>query len=234
MRTSRWMGLVGVLLLSGCWNGVDGSGERVEEVKALSGFTAVDNRCELDVLVERGDTFGVVVSIDDDLQELVEVSVVGDTLRIDTSENIGDHVPGPSVRVTLPALRAATVSGSGDLHAFQFLESTPVELEVSGSGDVDYDGSAPQLTARVRGSGDLHVRGSTERLQAEVNGSGDLDARELVASSASLSVDGSGDLTATVHGPTDARISGSGDIDVFGSAVLGNTSVRGSGDLHVH
>ena len=234
MRASRWTGLVGAVLLAGCWAGMDGNGQRTEEVKALSGFTSVDNRTELDVSVERGDTFGVVVSIDEDLQELVELRVDGDTLRIDTSENIGEHVPGPSVRVTMPSLLAANVDGSGNLDAFGFHESAPVRLHVSGSADLDYDGSAPTLTATVRGSGNLHVRGTTEHLEADVHGSGDLHAKDLIAASASLSVDGSGDLTATVNGPTDARVSGSGDIDLFGSPVLGNTSTRGSGDLNIH
>lgn len=234
MRASRWTGLVVAVLLAGCWAGTDGNGQRVEEAKALSGFAAVDNRCELDVSVERGDTFGVVVSVDDNLLKLVELQVDGDTLRIDTSENIGKHLSGPSVRVTMPSLLAANVDGSGNLDAFGFHESTPVRLHVSGSADLGYDGSAPTLTATVRGSGNLHVRGTTDRLEADVTGSGDLDAQDLIAASASLSVDGSGDLTATINGPTDARVSGSGDIDLFGSPILGNTSTQGSGDLNIH
>lgn len=234
MRSTRVIGLFCALFVSACWEGQDGNGVRVEEAKALSGFSGVENRSDLDVSVERGDVFSVVVSIDEDLQELIEVRVVGDTLRIDTSENIGEHVSGPSVRVVVPSLLALTLDGSGSLDAFGFQESAPVRVRVSGSGDIDYDGSAPQVTALVRGSGNLHVRGTTQRLEADVDGSGDLDARDLIASSASLSVSGSGDLTAFVDGPADARVSGSGDIDIFGKVTLGNSSTRGSGDIQLH
>lgn len=234
MRATRVIGLVCGLLLPACWDGVDGNGVRVEEALALSGFSGVDNRSDLDVSVERGDVFGVVVSIDADLQELVAVRVEGDTLRIDTRENIGEHVSGPSVRVTMPSLLALTLDGAGSLDAFGFQEAGPVRVRVSGSGDIDYDGSAPQVTALVRGSGNLHVRGSTQRLEADVDGSGDLDARDLIATSASLSVNGSGDLTAFVDGPADARVSGSGDIDIFGKVMLTSSSTRGSGDIQLH
>jgi hypothetical protein len=191
------MNLVVALLLPGCWNGVDGNGQRVEEPRALSGFSAVDNQSNLDVSVERGDTFAVVVSIDEDLLELVELRVDGDTLHIDTRESIGDHVSGPSVRVTMPSLLAASVHGSGNLDAFEFHETAPVRLSVSGSADMDYDGSAPALTATVRGSGNLHARGTTDRLEADVSGSGDLDARDLIAASASLSVASRARVTST-------------------------------------
>lgn len=232
MRTQRFAFLA-VFFFSGCWY-VEGNGTRREEGRSGADFSAVYNDGSLDVLVERGDTFAITVSIDENLLDHVDTHVSGGTLYISSHGVLRHVVSGPHVRVTLPHLLSARVSGSGRTDAMSFVETAPVDLRVSGSGQLDFEGSAPQLTASVSGSGDLTLQGSAQRLDATVSGSGTLDARQVSASSAGLEASGSGDLTATVNGPVDVRVSGSGDIDVFGAAVVASSHVRGSGDFRLH
>ncbi|MDB4973434.1 MAG: hypothetical protein JWN48_1775 [Myxococcaceae bacterium] len=221
------------LVLSGCWV-VEGNGTRTDELRAGAGFSAVENDSSLEVLVERGDAFSIVVSIDDNALDHVQTEIHGNTLRISTDDLLRSLVPGPHVRVTLPHLLEAKASGSGRLDVLSFEETAPIDLRVSDSGELHFDGRAPQLSAKVTGSGELTLQGSADRLDAEVDGSGDLDARQVVVSSARLEAHGSGDLSATVNGPIDVTLSGSGDIDVFGAAVVAHSNVHGSGDLHLH
>jgi hypothetical protein len=49
-----------------------------------------------------------------------------------------------------------------------------------------------------------------------------------------LRLDGSGDISVTVHGEVDAELNGSGDLDLFGDVDLTRSDEDGSGDIRVH
>jgi hypothetical protein len=227
-------GSAALVSLAGCGLlGVDGNGQRANEVRALEGFSAVDSDGSLDVAITRGDVFHVEVSIDSNLLDRVHTDVVGGVLRID-EEWIGDTVAGPHVIVTMPVLRRATMSGSGGLRAVGFQQAEPVSLIVEGSGDISFAGDVPRLDAQIWGSGDVRVSGIAPALGVEVNGSGTVDARNLDATTADLSVSGSGDITASVSGSARVTIAGSGNVDVYGTATLDRVDISGSGSVRQH
>lgn len=210
-----------------------GNGERASEERALSDFTAVDNSGELDVLVEQGEQFEVTVSIDDNLIDRVDTYVVGDTLRIRTRGEIAHLVKGPHVRVTMPALTGARVSGSGELEAFDFPDSEAVDLQVSGSGGLSWQGTALELTASVSGSGDLALEGSADVLELRVSGAGDARARSCEVVDAYVKVSGAGDASVNVSGELEAEVSGAGDLTVYGHPHFARRTRSGAGDIHV-
>lgn len=90
----------------------------------------------------------------------------------------------------------------------------------------------------VSGSGDMEVLDSIEGdlLKMEVSGSGGIDVRSAFFNKADLKVSGSGDLdlagTAT---ELKCRVSGSGNLDCFEFPVnIAHVSVSGSGNARVH
>ena len=224
-----------LLAVAGCGLiGVDGNGQRASEVRALEGFSAVDSEGSLDVVIARGDAFHLEVSIDSNLLELVRTRVAGDALAIDTDGPIGDVVAGPHVVVTMPVLRGAAVNGSGSLWAGTFEQAEPVSLTVDGSGELAFVGDVPRADVRISGSGDARLQGTAAALGVTVEGSGAVDARNLDATTADLSVSGSGDLAATVNGPVRGSVSGSGSVDLYGGAILERVDVSGSGSITRH
>lgn len=95
-------------------------------------------------------------------------------------------------------------------------------IRIKGSGDVTlYDLQQTVLDLGIQGSGDITAFGRV----------GLLDASELVATSAKLSVVGSGDIDAYVSDSVKARVAGSGDIVVRGNPPTRDHSVAGSGDI---
>jgi hypothetical protein len=219
---------------AGCGLGIPGNGERSTETRELGGFTRIDSRDALDVQVEQGPTFAVTVSIDSNLIGYVDTHVAGDTLVIDLDEDIFDPVRGPHVRVTLPRADALRVSGSGDLRMPALTQDTPIALALSGSGDVEWQGSVPQIDADMNGSGDLRLAGATDRLVAGVRGSGDVVASRLEAATGTVDVDGSGDVSVTIRQSAEVLLRGSGDVDLFGGATLSRVVRTGSGELRLH
>ena len=214
--------------------GIDGNGKRAHETRHLDDFTRIENAGPFDVAIRQGDHFEVEVSIDSNLIDNLETIVHGNTLRIDSERSIAGTLSGPHVRITMPRLQSIRLNGSGDVQAGAFEEADPIELEVDGSGDLSFEGSAPELVVTLDGSGDVHLIGETKFASIEASGSGDLDARQLIADEADVDLNGSGDVSLTVNGPVDVSLDGSGDIDLFGEVERRHFHEDGSGDISVH
>ena len=220
------------LPLSACEFGVDGNGHRTDELRQVGGaFTRVEDDGELDVFIERGDEFSVVVSIDSNLQHLVDLRVSGDTLVIDSERNLGHTVDGPHVWVTLPRLQGVYLDGCGRMVATGFDSDDVVDLELDGSGLLEFHGEAAQLNVSHDGSGRVLLEGATDSIDLRLGGSGSIDARSCPALDGVFGLSGSGEISATVTETAQVSLSGSGRIDLYGGAVLEHQSVSGSGSI---
>jgi len=212
-----------------CWGGgTRGDGNKTTEVRPVADFTAVRLEGSIDAAVKVGGDRSVRVTIDQNLQPLVTTEVNGGTLVIRTREATWDGKG--IVEITVPALRAFTIEGSGDVSIDG--GQGDLALAIEGSGDLRWSGSAARLDASIRGSGDLRLSGTAEQARLSVEGSGDVKAGALTARGAEVEVEGSGDVEVTLDGGTlRARVSGSGDVVWHGTALVEQASVSGSGEI---
>jgi Putative auto-transporter adhesin, head GIN domain len=88
-----------------------------------------------------------------------------------------------------------------------------------------------RASIEISGSGDARLAGSATRLEARVSASGNLHARGLSAQEASLTLRRSGSAEVTVLEVVDANLSGSGDVNLYGDAMIWNIVQTGSGEL---
>ncbi|MEL7487749.1 MAG: head GIN domain-containing protein [Pseudomonadota bacterium] len=108
----------------------------------------------------------------------------------------GHNHGGVDARLTMPAL---------------------VRLDVSGVVDADIEGvNSDQFEINLSGVGDLDFEGVCGRLDANVSGVGDLDAGDLECRDVDISVSGVGDARVFASKSVDADASGMGDITVLG------------------
>jgi hypothetical protein len=214
--------------------GVGGDGKRASETRDVADFTKLEADGPFDVQVNQGDDRSLQVSIDSNLLSKVKTDVSDDTLHISSNGTVFDLVSGPHVTITIPHLVEVRLLGSGNVTARTFDEQDDVHLHDSGSGDLSFDGSSPNLAAEVTGSGAMWLTGTTDAAHYQLRGSGDLDARDMIASGADIDLNGSGDLRATVNGTVNATLDGSGDVDLFGDAQTDHVQRKGSGNLETH
>lgn len=188
-----------------------GSGNVVQREMPVTDFRRLALNGPLNVEVRQGAEPGLVLIAEDNLIDLFEAEIEGDTLSIGMR---GSFRTKESLRavVTVPSLEAAAVHGSGDIDLAGWNAET-MALAVMGSGDIRLDGAVDTVNANVNGSGDIDLRSATIRVaNARVHGSGDIRL---------------GSLDKLV-----ARVSGSGDIDAADVRDL-DQSVHGSGDIRV-
>jgi len=235
--SAKLLALLGALglPLSGCGDwGVDGNGDRVDEAREVAAFTRVRSDCDLDVQVAQGDTQSLTVSIDSNLQELVQTRVDGDTLYLDLTDDVGDVVHGPHVLITVPELTAAKLAGSGTLTVAFDEPELPLDLYLSGSGELSFKGTTAAVGAFLSGTGDLRLEGETSDVEMKLSGSGSIRGKNLTASSAAIMLSGSGSVSANVQDSVTVALSGSGQVDLFGDATLDSYRDTGSGELVRH
>jgi hypothetical protein len=212
---------------------------------------AVELSGPIDLTLRYGARPSLVVRGEQRLLANVETTQDGAVLHIGTRGIVLRHRQPIMVELTLPALDRVAVDGSGDSEINGFTGER-IELELNGSGSLDFNGRYRQARAVVQGSGALTVdAGNGDRVEGELEGSGELtlagaarsvklessgsgmlDAQRLRADDVEVRQTGSGNTSVTAHATVVAAVSGSGNIDVYGNPPQRTVSRTGSGDVH--
>jgi Putative auto-transporter adhesin, head GIN domain len=189
----------------------EGSGVAATQARDVASFTRVDLAGSNNVVIHVGEKQSVLVKADDNLIDRVTTHVRSGELVIGNTPGSFTTRTPMSVRITVPALDALTLTGSGN-------------MVVDG---ID----ARSFTVTLPGSGTLTGSGTATRLDVTVGGSGVAQFTRLVANGARAVVSGSGSIFVTATGTLDAAVSGSGAIFYAGNPPDVTKSVTGSGAI---
>ncbi|WP_199553390.1 head GIN domain-containing protein [Sandaracinobacteroides hominis] len=196
----------------------------------VGNFSEVVLTGSTDVHVKVGGAAAVSATGADADLDRMDIRVEGNRLLIGTKKGSWSWTSrdGVDVYVTVPALTAAIISGSGDMDIDRV--SGPFSGRVSGSGDMEVAKvNAPTLNLAISGSGDIGVAAGTCGTGTyATTGSGDIDAGNVRCTTVAATVTGSGDIDGFATGTATLRVTGSGDIEVKGGARC-TTSTTGSG-----
>jgi len=212
--------------------GVPASGSGTSRTFQVAGFTAVDLRGSDDADIRVGPQFSVRAQGPADRLDDIKIVKDGDTLRISRTSHHMDWGGGRSVKVfvTMPAIGAASISGSGDI-AIDRVEGGSFQGSTSGSGDLSIGQiKADAVSLSIAGSGSITAAGVAKQASLSISGSGDIDAGGLTASQGDISIAGSGDAKMVVNGHAKVSMMGSGDVDLGGGATC-DINKMGSGEV---
>ena len=194
---------------SGGGKTVQGSGERVTKTFELDAYTAIELSVAADMRVSIGKPTPLTIEADDNILPLIKVEVVDGSLKISTKHNFSTK-DSPNITVTVAALNAVAVTGSGDMHV------TKIDNE--------------ELIASATGAADLHLSGKTNTLTLAATGSADVEAYELDSRDAKVTLTGASDANISVDGSLTVTIVGAGDLNYKGDAKV-TQAIVGSGDV---
>ena len=232
--------LLPALMVAGCnahggeKEGGGPSGQAGRKDFPVGAFDRIELAGSPDVVVAVGAGPAVVAEGDTGLIERLDVRVEDGILKIGHKK--GSWSFGWSkdksplrIHVTAPALRGASLTGSGDMRIDK-VQADNFAAAMTGSGDMDIG----QLRARtaafaVTGSGDIRAAGAAESASYSVTGSGAVHAAGLEVKRASVKVMGSGNVDARASETADVSVMGSGDAVVSGTAKC-SVNKAGSGD----
>lgn len=208
-------------LLSCCAFGqLNGSGKTVTRTFGNKNFDKLYFK-DLDGKIEvtAGKTFSITLTIDDNLQELFELTQDNKenalTLKLKNNENNKLYVEAThiSIKITMPEL--TVVSNSGN--------SNTIITGITGR----------YLRIENFGNGDVTASGTIASLDIAKDGNGDIDAQKLKSTGAEIKAAGNGNVLVNVTRYLNAKTSGNGDITNYGSAIFDDLSTsKGNGKLN--
>jgi hypothetical protein len=218
MKRSLTLSLIAlstVLFFSSCRkHALAGSGSTGSETRSLDNFSTIQADGSTDIEIHPSNTNKVVVSGYENLIPYYETEVRGNTLHLDFKEGYW-NIRNNNIKVTVYTTDASAVrlNGSGKVMMHAGLSTNTMDVDISGSGDVYIDDN------------------NFSRFDCRVNGSGSIDARNANCDEVYADISGSGDIDVTVNDVLDAKISGSGSVDYWGSPEVVNTDISGSGEV---
>lgn len=185
-----------------------------------------------DVTVTTGKAISVRATGDEAALDRLDIRVEDGALKIGTKKRPGmGWTRGKSrVFVTVPMLRGADVSGSGNLSVDR-IKTADFTASVAGSGALTL-ASLAATTSRfsVAGSGNVSAAGTSGDTRASVSGSGNLAIPDLKSATLNASVSGSGSVDAFASTSARVSVAGSGDVRIRGGARC-QVSKVGSGQV---
>lgn len=227
-----------LLLFTACKKGgafcYSPKGDSITEVRVLENFSKIELGMSADLFVSQGTDYQVKIEASENIMEIIETKVSGNKLKIDLKNN--KCLRGNSlvkVFVQLPSLNALSVSGSGQVYILNQMNTSSLDIDISGSGDITIDSlNAQYINENVSGSGRLYLKSMDTLVQQTINisGSGKIEAFGMPTLETKIKVSGSGEGKVNVIDYLDVNISGSGDIIYLGHPVI-KQHISGSGKV---
>jgi hypothetical protein len=198
-------------MLAGCGvvSPLTGSGNVVTQEEAITDFDNLDVNQGFQVEVSQGDTYSVVIGVDEDLVDDLVVVKEGSTLKIGLKPGGSYNLENVTLEadVTMPELTGAVLAGGS--HLGGDVEAGDVTFNLSGGAHVTLSGSAGGLTVAANG-------GSHAKLA------------DLLVVDASVEANGGSHVTVNPSGRLDAIARGGSHVRYLGSPTLGTIDTDAS------
>ncbi|NRB48948.1 MAG: DUF2807 domain-containing protein [Saprospiraceae bacterium] len=206
---------------------VDGDGPIVEQTLNLDDFSGIELSLPIEVILTQGDVQQVVVQGKQNIIDELERDVRNGVWDIETRDCVRD-IGNMKIFITIPEIDELSIAGSGEIFGDNIFIVNDVELEISGSGNMDLAMEGDDFQATITGSGNIKMEGVADELDLKITGSGDIAAFDMDALRARVEITGSGNAEVRVQDELDVKISGSGDVRYKGTPSL-DVSISGSG-----
>lgn len=218
-----------------------------EQTVAVDNFDKISLTGNIDVIFSQGSKTSVVIVGNRKDIDKVEAEVKGRTLFISTKtekKNVGGvtvkstkFIDEVKVKVASKDLKEVKITGNGDFKATTDIKTDNLNLNVSGSGDMEFKKvTADAAKATIAGSGDISIKKlDTKNLNTSIAGSGEIEIDNVTdrCDAAQLSIAGSGDMKMKFEGCRDLRckIAGSGEMELKGKVGDYSSAISGSGEI---
>jgi Putative auto-transporter adhesin, head GIN domain len=212
---------------------VRGNGNIQTEERTVSAFDQVEVHGSMEVYVTLGEIKPARLEGDENLLKYIEVKQTGNKLKVGTKPGYNLRPSGKmKIYVTSPSYSKLEVSGACNIYTENMLTGNqPLELEVSGAGDIRAEVDAPKVTASISGSGNVNMKGQTKDFHVTLSGAGKARCFDLMSENTKVDISGAGsaEVFASVH--LDANVSGAGSVRYKGNASNVSQQVSGAGSV---
>jgi hypothetical protein len=211
---------------------ITGSGNVVTQEEAITGFDKVDISYSFEANISQGDTFSVVIRVDDNLVEYLQVVKLGNTLQIGLVPNHPDIRSATlEAEVTMPELAGLDLTGASHVTITGFKSAQALVVDASGASHLRGDIEAGDLTFNLDGGSEVMLTGSAENATIKASGSGEIDLSAFSVVDANVEAGGASQVTVNVSGRLDVDASNGAEVYYLGSPTLGTIKESGGAEV---
>jgi hypothetical protein len=230
------------LALRGWPEGLVGSGNLETEEYAFTNFTKVEIGPAFEFEIKQSSSYSINVTADDNVMDYVQVSQVGQTLKIElrTGLRIGSVTLriGPGIfplpgsvtlraSVTMPQLQGLTASGASLGTVSNFTSTEDLDITVSGASRVTGDITAGNVEFGISGASSIQLEGSADDIDANVSGASHFNLDDFIVNNVDVNFSGASSGTVNLNGRLDANLSGASTLWYIGEPT--STDINTSG-----
>lgn len=210
---------------------ITGSGTVVSREYDFEGFNEVDLSHAFTGTISQGDTYSVVVRIDDNLVDQLVVEQVDNRVSIGLEQGTIVTRATMEVDITMPRLAWLNVSGASRAQINQFDIGDLFIVEASGASQVHGDIDAVDLELTASGASSIFLAGTAANVQADASGASTIDLTELSAVDAQVDASGASNVTVNLDGILDADASGASTVTYMGNVEMGDIKTSGGSNV---
>jgi hypothetical protein len=220
-----------LLIVRGWPGGLIGSGNLETEEYAFTNFTEVEISTAFEFEIEQSSSYNISVTADDNVIDYVQVSQVGQTLkiRLGTVTWFG-HIT-LRVSVAMPELSGLTVSGASRGDIYDFSSTEDLDITVSGASRVNGDITAGNVEFDISGASTIQLEGSANDMVASVSGASRLNLGGFTVNNADVGFSGASSGTVNLDGRLDANLSGASRLWYIGEPTMGDINTSGASTI---
>jgi len=198
------------VVIAGCSRpGIKGDGVIKTETRVISDFSTLTVEGGYEIKWSAGSP-ALTITSDQNLLPLINSTMSGNTLRIDSKENL------------------APTKGS----VITLFSSSLADVQLTGGTEFTAGGiSGENLKLESTGAADITVDGSVTNLQANMTGASHLNAKALQTQNATLTLTGASDAAVNVTGALKASITGAGSVSYSGDPKAVEKTITGAGSV---
>jgi hypothetical protein len=228
-----------------------GSGNPATRDFNLNGFDGVQAAATFNVQITRADSFQVRVTADDNLWDVLDISVAGNVLHLQTKPNTSIRNTTLKAVLTMPDLTSLDLSGAARAEASGFKSGSDLNLMISGASnltlaDVQYGSTALDISGgskvtgsailadsqvTVSGAGTLNLSGSGTNVNIDASGGGQVILDQFPVQKINVTLSGASLARVNTQEITRADLSGGAQLRYTGSPSLGKIQKSGGAAL---
>jgi hypothetical protein len=196
----------------------------VTQEEDISGFDRVALSNAFKVDIRQGETFSVVVRVDDNLLDHLVVKKRGSTLKIGLMPGLSPTLQNTTqeAEVTMPELTGLHLSGAPHATVSGFKSTNHLDVDVSGASNLRGEIEAGDGRFDVTGASSVTLRGSAGDVIVDARGSSCVDLADFPVADANVKAVGASNVTVNPSGILDADAIGASHVYYVGNPRLGS------------
>jgi len=215
-------------------------------------FTSIEIGYDFKLEVTHADTYSISINANDSIFDHIDVSKIGDKLKIGLDNPFFRlfKFRSPSVKITMPELRGLYLSGAIEGNVTGFESSQDFDLTLSGASELNLDMETGDFKCETSGTSEvsgylkaassymvlsgasnIEINGSGGDIIIDASGTSQVDLANFTVNDADVSFSEASNGSLNINGRLDVTLSGLSTLEYTGNPTLGNFKISGGSEL---